>query len=216
MKQIIIFLLLIIAFFIGFGKYQQYKRYHTEEVNYKTAKKIDADYHNKEVLLKYYEAIEDINSFVKMEWTANDIDVRTPEDDDAETQRAIKNYSKKIAKIKFYEDILENSLQLKEKGLSNKDIKFLEETGLDYKSHQKNLKFDKIKGLYNSEIKIYNGRKSPLTFEVQKQLTKLGYTLDIDGAYRQETINAVKDFETKNNLLSDGLLDVITLEKLFE
>ena len=51
MKQIIIFLLLVIASLIGYGIYSDYKRYNSPEVNYKTDKNIDVSYHNKELLL---------------------------------------------------------------------------------------------------------------------------------------------------------------------
>ena len=94
MKQIIIFLLIVIAAIIGYGKYNQYKRYNSPEVNYTTDKMIDINYHDKEVVLKYHRAIENVNSFVMLQWSANSIDVRTPEDDDVETKVAVEMYSK--------------------------------------------------------------------------------------------------------------------------
>ena len=85
MKKIIIFLLVIIVLLIGYGKYSQYKRYSSPEINYKTDKNIDVSYHNQELLLNYYEAVEALDSYVMLQWSANKIDVRTPEDDDIET-----------------------------------------------------------------------------------------------------------------------------------
>ena len=58
MKQIIIFLLVIIVVLIGFGKYSQYKRFNSPEIDYKTEKKIDFQYHNQAFLFGYYDAIE--------------------------------------------------------------------------------------------------------------------------------------------------------------
>ncbi|APZ47504.1 hypothetical protein BW723_14950 [Polaribacter reichenbachii] len=216
MKQIIIFLLLIIVAIIGYGKYSQYKRYNSPEVNYVSDKKIDKTYHNKELLYNYYAAIEELDSYVMLQWSANNIDVRTPEDDNEETKSAVKNYAKKLAKVNYYEAILTNSTKLKEQGLSNKEIKFLEEKGIDLDSYTKKIKNSKIKSLYNSNLKLYNGSKNAIIYEVQKELNKKGHKIQIDGVYRIETLNAIKKFEEENNLLADGLLDELTIELMFQ
>lgn len=216
MKQVIIFLLLIIALLIGYGKYNQYKRYNSTEASYTTDKKIDLEYHSKGLLLDYYEAIESVNSNIMLQWSANSIDVRTPENDDIETTNAVDIYSKKLAKIKYYEAILENSSNLKEKGLSNNEIKFLEEKGLDLESYKRRANFKQIKRLFNPNVNLYKGEKNAIIFEVQKRLNDLGYSVKVDGVYRIETLNSIKDFETKNNLLVDGFIDVLTLELMFK
>ena len=216
MKKIIIFLLVIIVLLIGYGKYSQYKRYSSPEINYKTDKNIDVSYHNQELLINYYEAVEALDSYVMLQWSANKIDVRTPEDDDIETKVAVENYAKKLAKVHYYEAILENSTNLKEKGLDNKEIKFLETEGVDLKTYKRKLKYDKIKNLFNSNVKLYNGEKNAIIYEVQKELNRKGDTITVDGVYRIETFNAIKAFEEKNNLLADGYLDDLTLEIMFE
>lgn len=216
MKQLIIFILIVIASLIGYGKYNQYKRYNSPEINYKTDKKLDIAYHNQELVLNYYEAIESLDSFTMLQWTANNIDVRTPEDDDIETKTAVETYAKKLAKVNYYETILENSLQLKEKGLSNKEIKFVEENGIELATYQKKESFEKIKSLFDPKVNLYKGEKNAIIFEVQKRLNELGYNIEIDGVYRIETLNAIKDFEEKNKLLADGLLDNLTLELMFK
>lgn len=201
---------------IGYGKYNQYKRYSSPEINYKTDKNIDVSYHNQELLINYYEAVESLDSYVMLQWSTNKIDVRTPEEDDIETKVAVKNYAKKLAKVHFYEAILENSTKLKEKGLDNKEIKFLETEGIDLKTHKRKLKYEKIKNLFNSNLKLYNGEKNAIIFEVQKELNRKGDNITMDGVYRIETFNAIKAFEEKNNLLADGYLDDLTLEMMFE
>ena len=60
MKQIIIFLLVIIIAIIGYGTYNDYKRYNSPEVDYKTEKNIDLSYHNQETVFNYYKAIEEL------------------------------------------------------------------------------------------------------------------------------------------------------------
>ncbi len=216
MKQLIILLLLIIAFIIGFGKYQQYKRYNSPNVDYNTEKNLDLEYHNQELILNYYKAIEDLNSFVMMQWTTNGIDVRTPEDDDEVTKLAISKYAKKLATIKYYETKLEKSAALKKEGLSNKEIKFLEENGTDLKAYLHQQKVNKIKSMFNVDNKMVYGQKSALIYEVQKKLLASGIKLKVDGLYKIETLNAIKTFEEKNNLYPDGLLDVLTLDALFQ
>lgn len=216
MKQLIILLLLIIAFIIGFGKYQQYKRYNSPKVDYKTEKKLDLEYYNQELVLNYHKAIEDLNSFVMMQWTVHDIDVRTPEHDDEETKIAVAKYVDKLAIIKYYEVKLEKSASLKQSGLSNKEIQFLEETGTDLKAYQHRQEVDKIKSMFNANEKMIYGQKSALIYEVQKRLVANGLDIKVDGLYKIETLNAIKIFEEKNNLFADGFLDVVTLDALFK
>jgi len=216
MKQIIIFLLIIILALIGYGKYSQYKRYNTPEVNYKTDKKIDVNYHNQEFLYNYYKAVEELDSYVMLQWTANGIDVRTPEDDDNLTKIAVESYAKKLAMVNYYEAILENSFNLKQKGLSNIEVKTIEEEGIDLETFKEQEEFAKIKNLYNPNVNLYNGEKNAIIYEVQKRLVSLGDSIKIDGVYRIETLNAIKNFETKNNLLADGYLDVLTIDLLFK
>jgi uncharacterized protein YlzI (FlbEa/FlbD family) len=216
MKQIIIFLLIIIAALIGYGKYSDYKRYNSPETAFQTTKNIDVNYHDKKVVFDYYNAVEDLNSYVMLQWTTNGIDVRTPEDDAVETKAAVKTYADKKAKIAYYEALLEQSKKLKEKGLSNAEIQFLEVNGMNYETQKKNQRIEKIKSLFNTSVKLYNGEKNAIVYEVQKELVKKGYDIQIDGVYRIETLNAIKSFEEKNNLLADGYLDSLTIELLFQ
>lgn len=216
MKQIIIVLLIIIASLIGYGKYSQYKRYNSPEVDYKSAKIIDLDYHNQEVVMNYYDAIEGLNSYIKTQWTANDIDVRTPENDDDETKLAVSGYSEKLAKVKYYEAKLEKSSLLKEKGISNKEIKYLEEKGLDIESQKRASKIQMIKNMFDPSRNILNKEKSVFIYEVQKRLVENGFNIKVDGIYLQETSDAIKSFEENNKLFADGQLDAITIDLLFE
>lgn len=216
MKQLIILLLLIIAFLIGYGKYNQYKRYNSPNVDYTTDKKLDFEYHNQEFVINYHKAIEDLNSYVILQWTANDIDVRTPEDDDEETKLAVTKYAEKLAIIKYYETKLEKSAALKVNGLSNKEIKFLEETGTDLQSYNHSQEIAKIKSMFNENEKMIYGHKSALIYEVQKKLLANGIELKVDGLYKIETLNAIKLFEEQNKLFADGFLDILTLDALFK
>lgn len=216
MKQIIIVLLLIIAFLIGYGKYSEYKRYNSPEVDYKMSESIDLNYHNQEVVMNYYDAVESLNSFVMMQWTANEIDVRTPEEDDNETNVAVKVYAKKLAKVKYYESQLEKSSTLKEKGLSNDVIKGLEETGITIENLEKAKRIAMIKSMFDPSKSIRTKEESVFIFEVQKCLVKNGFDIKVDGVYMIETSDAIKAFEEKNQLFADGKLDAITVDLLIQ
>ena len=167
-------------------------------------------------MLNYYEAVEELDSYIMLEWSAKDIDVRAPENDDIQTKTAVKNYSKKLAKVNYYEARLVNSFKHKEKGLSNKEIKFLEENGVDIETYRNREKFLKIQSLFDPNINLYKGEKNAIIFEVQKRLVTLGYNITIDGVYRIETLKAIKTFEEKNNLLADGYIDALSLELMFK
>jgi peptidoglycan hydrolase-like protein with peptidoglycan-binding domain len=216
MKQIIIFLLLIIAAVIGYGEYSDYKRYHSPNVDYITDQKIDVNYYNQEFVSNYYKAVENLNSYVKLQWTAYDIDVRTPEDDDIETFEAVKKYAEKLAQVKFYEAKLNNSLQLKEQGKTNKEIQYLALNGLTLEDYNNQKHAELIKSLFKRKTSLYNGEKNAIIYEVQKKLVEQGESIQIDGVYRIETLNAIKAFEQKNDLLADGYLDELTIELLFQ
>ena len=124
MKQIIIFILVIIALMIAFGQYKQYKRFSLSEYQYTANKNIDLNYHDRSFLLDYYQAIENLNGYVIMQWSTEGIDVRNPENDGKAIAAAAAIYNDKLGKVKFYEDQLVKSANLKQQGMTNADIKF--------------------------------------------------------------------------------------------
>ncbi|MEP3837501.1 MAG: hypothetical protein ABJM36_07630 [Algibacter sp.] len=122
MKQIIIFLLVIIVLTLGYSTYMEYKRFTPPEYAYTANEHIDLNYHDRSFLLRYYKAIEDLNGYVITQWSVSGIDVRNPESDDKVVLAAISNYTDKLGVVKFYEDQLMKSKALKESGLTNANI----------------------------------------------------------------------------------------------
>ncbi len=51
--------------------------------------------------------------------------------------------------------------------------------------------------------------------KIQTQLNTLGYKVTVDGYFGPQTLAAVKDFQTKNGLASDGVVGIKTWEALF-
>lgn len=217
MKNILIFLLAFIALILLYGQYSNYRRFKLENYEYKAAKGIDKAYHDKSVLFDYYEAVEDLNTYVKAQWSANGLDVRVPADDDEENKAAAKAYSKKLAEVKYYEDQLLLSAKLKKSGMSNADVRSFQEDGVTLADKMKADRRDKITAMFgdvSNTVKL--GDESALVFEVQKLLKLKGKEVIADGVFKDMTANAIRSFETENNLYPDGQLDVFTLEKLLE
>lgn len=49
---------------------------------------------------------------------------------------------------------------------------------------------------------------------IQQALVNAGYSISVDGAVGAETINATKDFQSKNGLVWDGIVGAKTMDKL--
>lgn len=219
MKQILIVILVVILLIFGYNQYSDYKRFHSPGVDYVSDKKIDLNYHDKNFLLNYYQAIEDLNSYVRTQWVTQDVDVRNPEDDDKDTQNAVLGYNKKLGIVKFYEDKLVESAILKKQGISNKEIVFFEQNGLNAKDFKQFLKRKFLMDTYKSNPEKYSlkvGDYSSFIFELQKKLVEKGHEIPIDGLFRDITFNAVRAFEEKNGLFPDGKVDLLTLEYLVQ
>ncbi|MBF4983737.1 peptidoglycan-binding protein [Nonlabens mediterrranea] len=216
MKQLIIFILIIILGFIVYDFYKDWDRFHAPEYHYSTEAIIDQEYHNQDVVMMYHDAITDLNSFIKLQWTANDIDVRLPEDDDLETTLAVEEYAQKLSRVTYLEQKLAQSASYKSNGWNNQQI-------IDFENNHSNPEeikaFDQkslMKELYNNhwENSQRIGAKNVLIFEIQKILIARGYDISLDGVFAKATMEALANFESKNNLFPDGKIDVLTFEAL--
>lgn len=204
MKQIIIFLLIVIVAILGYNQYKKYKRFSFSEYEYKVPESINAKKADKGLLLDYYEAVEALNGYVITQWGAQEIDVRNPSDDDDEIVAAVSEYRKRLANVKFYEaQLLELSTTEKPKmDLSEQE----EKIGL-------------IKKMFYSDPSgntLSLGEESALIYEIQWFLNQKGDSIRHDGIFREETFNSLRSFEEKNQLYPDGKLDALTLEYLLK
>lgn len=217
MKKILLFILAVIILIFAYSEYKEYQRFHPKNANIKASEAIDLNYHNQETVYSYYDALETANNYMQMQWSANDIDVRSPENDDESTALAVAEYGKKVAKLNYYKSILEQSKTLKSQGLSNKDIKLFESKGVTVSDYNK----AKAKDNYRNELlnmipekALFSGNKSSFIYEMQKLLVKKGHDIPVDGVYKNITSDALKSFQEKNNLYPDGKIDVMTLKAL--
>ena len=219
MKGLILFLLVIIVSIMGYNQYQKYQRFHPKNVNYVSQDPIDNSYHDQKVVLNYYEAIEVLNGYVISQWSANRIDIRNPKKDNAATTYAVNEYHKKLGRVKYYESILQQSSAYKTRGLSNVEIRAMEQNSLTPEAlaaYKQQKEFYTLFEKVVSKKSLKQGDHSPWVFELQKQLNTEGYNIPVDGKFRTKTADALEDFEFKNELYPDGILDVLTLKKLMK
>ncbi|WP_034060307.1 peptidoglycan-binding domain-containing protein [Lacinutrix jangbogonensis] len=217
MKKILLFILAVIILIFTYSEYKEYQRFHPKNANIKPDEAIDVNYHNPETVYNYYGALEEANNYMQMQWSANGIDVRSPEDNDEETTLAISEYGRKVAELKYYKAVLEQSKTLKSKGLTNQDIKLFEAKGVsiaDYNKAEATLKQKQILLDMMPQKTLFSQEKSAFVFEMQKLLVKNGYAIPVDGVYKNITSEALKSFEEKNNLFPDGKIDLMTLKIL--
>ena len=216
MKKLLIVLIMVIVLIFSYNQYKEYQRFHPDNFNYKSSENIDLEYYNQDVVYSYFEAVQALNGFAAMQWSVNEINVKSPEDDDESTTFVVNEYRKKLAKVKYYEAKLEASKQLKDEGLTNAQIKAKLEGNTAPKNSEVAEFNAKIKSMFNPSSKIRLGEKSAFIYEIQKLLVKKGFDIPLDGVYKNITQDAIYKFEENNNLFPDGNLDVLTLDALLD
>lgn len=217
MKQILILILIVIVLIFGYNCYSDYQRFHSPGSDYVSQRKIDLNYHDQTVLLNYYQTIANLNSFVRLAWSNNNVDVRNPENDDDDTKALVNEYNQKLGAVKLYEDRLIASAKMKSKGWTNKDVIAFENSGFSGKEYDAFLKRKFLADTFKSNPEKYAlqvGDYSPFVFELQKILVKKGYNIPVDGLFRDITLQAIQSFEKKNNLFADGRVDAVMLDYL--
>ncbi|MBL7886510.1 MAG: peptidoglycan-binding protein [Flavobacterium sp.] len=130
----------------------------------------------------------------------------------------VNQYTKKLGAVKFYEDRLAISAQIKSKGLSDNDVIAFEKSGFSGKKYDDFLKSRFLMETFQSNPEKYSlkiGDYSSFVFELQKMLVKKGYNIPVDGLFKENTFQAIQSFETKNSLFADGKVDAVMLDYLF-
>lgn len=67
----------------------------------------------------------------------------------------------------------------------------------------------------NACISLRKGSKGNITWILQAMLVCKGYSIEVDGDFGINTENAVRDYQSKNRLIVDGIAGKNTFEKLF-
>lgn len=201
MKQIIIFLLIVIVALMGYGQYSKYQRFSLKNYGYESPDGLDTTAADQELLLDYNQAIEAVNGYVITQWSAHKIDVRNPEKDNERTKAAVAEYRNKLAAVKFYEQ------QIAQAGMAESP----QEASTEIDPHKELIR-EMFKAGKSQTLSV--GARGALVYEVQKLLIARGHDIPLDGIYRSETLNAIRSFEQERGLFADGALDAITLHHL--
>ncbi len=202
MKQIIIFLLLVIVGIMGYNLYRNYQRFNPPNYQYQVPEEISGTTSQSDLLYDYFKAVEELDAFVITQWSEDRIDVRNPKDDDEETMSAVAEYANKKAKVRFYETQLLNPTEEKKEAVTPSE-----------EEKRKAL----IAEMFNANPggnSLRLGEQSALVFEIQRILIESGDSIRHDGLFRAETFNSLKSYEEKNGLFPDGKLDAITLDHM--
>ncbi|OAB80301.1 peptidoglycan-binding domain-containing protein [Cochleicola gelatinilyticus] len=204
MKQIIIFLLVVILGILGYNMYSKYHRFHPPNYEYEIPEAITMGEEMSPQVLNYYEAVEALNGYVITQWGAERIDVRNPSDDDAQTVAAVSEYRKKLAAVKMYEAQL---LQPKKEIVQEKVLS---------EAEQKKILLRNMFSENPTSYSLRLGERGAFVYEIQKLLIEKGYEIPLDGLFRNVTFESLKNFEEKQGLFPDGRLDAITFNRLLE
>ena len=219
MKTILASILVVILLIFGINQYKDYQRFHNPNNHYQPVDGILITDFNKSLMNDYLKSITNLNGYMELQWSANGIDVRNPEKDDAKNQYASNQYNSLLSEVKFLENQLLQIEKLKNEGKSNQEIELLikghKTTDQIKKEKKKNTYKTTLIDLYNLKSKSFSSEET-LVFEIQKLLNKKGYSIQIDGKYRKETTEAIKNFEQKNNFYPDGKIDLLTLKTLLQ
>lgn len=80
------------------------------------------------------------------------------------------------------------------------------------------LEVDGIFGNLTKEacIEVKYGAKGNITYLIQAMLVCKSFELETDGIFGENTTNAVKNFQARNNLVVDGIVGKHTFSKLFK
>ncbi|NND62351.1 MAG: peptidoglycan-binding protein [Flavobacteriaceae bacterium] len=203
MKQIIIFLLVVILGVIVYGQYKKYKRFSLSEYEYTIPEDLKVELANKGLLLDYHRAIEAVNGHIITQWSAHKIDVRNPKKDNERTKAAVNTYRELLANVGYFESQIKNPMKKKEPKEMNSEM-------------ERNLMVQKMFYANPEGNSLRLGQSGALIFEVQRLLNEKGDSIKQDGLFNRETFTALQSFEDQNGLLPDGKLDALTLSYLLK
>lgn len=208
MKKIFLIILIITLPLICFFQYKSYRRFHPPvDYVFEISDSIDVNYHNVPLVDEYFSKAIEVGYFAKYKWFNEGIDVRFPDAENLESVNASKYYNQLIARVNYLEKLLKNSLSLKNKGLSNEEIKLVESG-----SSIADLKWMKMKPQI---LNIAFGERSEYVWQVQKQLISKGYEHRLDGLFGLDTQNAIISFQNDNSLFPSGTITEGSFSSLF-
>ncbi len=210
MKRILTIAVIAFLVIFGYSKYREIQRFKApSQYDYEISEEIDVNYHDPATLSTYYKKANEIGSFARSVWSSERVDVLYPNKQDQMELLMAKEYQDLIAEVQQLEGSLKQSAQLKSQGFDNLDIRRMEVNGMGAQQYQ----YEQSIG--NAEVELNIGDNGQLVYMVQRYLGNLGYEIILDGIYKEQTSEAVVKFQEKQGLLPSGIVDAITLRRLY-
>lgn len=209
MKQIGRIVGILVLIYLGYFAYKKYMQSQMPKTALVSiSNQIDLEYHNESVLLDYYNLTYSLNAMSKKIWHTHLEDITTSQSTEPEFVNIQNQYKLETVLRNRMEYKLIQSKTLKlEQQFDNFDV-IQAETRNDYKKVKPTLIRNKV---------IYErGNENEGVLLVQELLLSLGYKLKLDGVYRQETENAVKQYQKDKHLIESGYVDFSTYESLIK
>lgn len=209
MKQILRIVGLIVLIYFGYWGYRKYMQSQMpDSALVSISKNIDLDYHNEHILLDYYDLTYSLNALSKKTWYSYLENITDSKFGDPE----FVDFQKKYLQKKILRDRIElkliNSKALKtDKQYDNFDV-IQSETRQDYLKPN-------IQSITQAVI-YQRGDVNEGVLLVQNLLSSLGYKLLLDGVFRRETENIVKQYQHDKHLIESGYVDFSTYETLIK
>lgn len=207
MKKIFYIVIIVALPVIVFFQYKDYTRFRPEAgYDFVVNKAIDVNYHNQQMVKEYFANAVEIGALARRFWYESEIDIKFP-DESIQAQNAAALYNQLVARNSFIEAKLLKSAAYKGEGYSNKQVLDLE-NGIDPRTRQLIAQKAKYVGLTI-------GSRGSSVWNMQKQLVSKGYSLPLDGVFMLESDDALKQFQSDNEMYPSGIIDEDTFEALF-
>ena len=200
-----VLVLLYLAYF-GYKKYMQSQMPTSALLN--ISDQIDLDYHNEHLLLDYYDLTYALNATAKKTWFEYLEDITHSESVEPEfVEVQTKFLQKKVIRQRIEQKLIQSKKLKTEKQYDNFDV-------IQSENRQDYIK-PKVTSIGNAVI-YERGNENEGVLLVQNMLFSLGYRLRLDGVFRQETENVVKQYQKDKHLIESGYVDFKTYETLIK
>ncbi len=209
MKKIFYLIIIISLPILLWFQYDRYRRFNPpSDYRIELNPGIDANYHDPEVVLKYYQYVLECETYARYCWKKYKVDVLAPELSDPEEKKMAMTYNQIKTTASFLKQKLLASANMKVQGYSNDDIRAWEATGLSPKD------FSIFQILGKSEGVIRIGEEGDGVWKLQRLFNEKGYNISVDGVFDRETLTALNQFQETHNMKVTQGVDREVLERL--
>lgn len=216
MKRLFYLVIIITLPIIVFFQFWNYRKFNPPtDYAYTVSQKIDPNYHDPEMVMRYYMTSKEVGNYARYIWKEHRIDVKFADSTDPEEKEFSQIYKSLVASAQFLEGKLEKSLEWKGKGKTNEDIVLLEQ-GIEQKPMKAQVSPDPQANTKVNPILAQIGDNNATVREIQLTLVDKGFDIAVDGIFREETKTAVEAFQKKKKLSETGIVDIDTFIKLMK